>query len=213
MRKIVVIGAGGFAREVKFLIDDINENKKKYDFLGYIVSDLNKLGKYDSSDEVLGDFSWFDKHSDPLSVAIGIGNPNVRLKLGYELSEKYHHISCPPLIHPNVIFDKNSCTIEDGAIICSSTVMTVNVHVKKFSLINLCCTVGHEAVIGDGSVINPTVNISGGVNIGVCVLIGTGAQLLQYVKIGDNSVIGAGACVIKSVPPNEIWGGVPAKLL
>ena len=213
MKRIVIIGAGGFAREVKFLIDDINQSKKTYEFLGYIVSDITKLGDLDSKDEVLGDFTWFDGNEDEISIAIGIGNPKLRLKLGNELINKYKSISFPPLIDPNVIFDKSSCVIDEGVIICSSTIMTVNVRVKKFALLNLNCTVGHEAVIGEGSVINPTVNISGGVNIGSMVLVVTGAQLLQYINIGDNTIIGAGACLTKSVPENEIWGGVPAKPL
>ena len=213
MKKIVVIGASGFAREVKFLIEEINQNRKVYKFLGYLVSDLNQISANDSSDEVLGDFSWFDKYNEVINVAIGIGNPKNRIKIGDALSNKYSNIIFPSLVHPNVIYDQNSCTIDRGVIICSSTVLTVHVLVKEFSLLNLCCTVGHEAVIGKGSVLNPTVNISGGASIGEGVLIGTGAQILQYISIGDNSIIGAGACLTKSIPSNVIAVGVPAKVI
>jgi hypothetical protein len=34
MRKIIIIGAGGFGREVKMLIDDINKCNLLYDFIG-----------------------------------------------------------------------------------------------------------------------------------------------------------------------------------
>lgn len=213
MKGIVIIGAGGLAREVKFLIDEINKIEKKFDFRGYLVSDLDKLSEYDSKDEVLGDFSWFIKNKQDINVAIGIGNPSHRLKVGKEISDNYANTFFPSLIHPNVIYDRASCEIGKGAIVCSSTIMTVNVKLKDYSFINLCCTIGHEAIIGYGSVLNPTVNISGGVSIGEGVLIGTGAQILQYLKIGANSIVGAGACITKSVPKNEVWGGVPAKLL
>jgi acetyltransferase-like isoleucine patch superfamily enzyme len=43
--------------------------------------------------------------------------------------------------------------------------------------------------------------------------IGSGAIICGGVLIGENSVIGAGSVVTKSVPPNEMWGGVPAKFI
>ena len=61
------------------------------------------------------------------------------------------------------------------------------------------------------AVLNPTVNISGGVVLEEGVLIGTGAQVLQYKTIGANAVIGAGAVVTKDVAPGDVVSGVPAK--
>jgi len=42
-------------------------------------------------------------------------------------------------------------------------------------------------------------------------LIGTGAQILQYISIGDHAVIGAGAMVNRDVASNTTVMGVPAK--
>lgn len=49
------------------------------------------------------------------------------------------------------------------------------------------------------------------VKIGHHCWIGTGATILQGVKIGDGAVVASGAVVTKDIPPYEIWGGVPAK--
>lgn len=43
------------------------------------------------------------------------------------------------------------------------------------------------------------------------VWIGAGAIILKGVRIGKGSVVAAGAVVIKSILPYEIWGGVPAR--
>ncbi len=43
------------------------------------------------------------------------------------------------------------------------------------------------------------------------VFIGSKVTILKGVTIGENSVIAAGALVVKSVPASEIWGGVPAQ--
>jgi acetyltransferase-like isoleucine patch superfamily enzyme len=78
-------------------------------------------------------------------------------------------------------------------------------------MINLTCTVGHETKIGEGTVVNPLTAISGGVTLGNRVLLGTHAAILQYVKIGDDAVVGAGALVTKDVPDGVTVVGVPAK--
>jgi len=212
MKQIVIIGAGGFAREVKFLLEEINKTSPTYEFLGYLVSDINTLGNYDSKNEVLGEISWLSNREN-ICAAIGIGAPQHRLNIGRDISNKYPNIVFPPLIHPNVIYDSDSCVFEKGTIICASTVLTVNVKVMAFSLVNLCCTIGHEAIIGSGCVLNPTVNISGGVHLDASVLIGTGSQILQYIKVGKNSIVGAGACVTKNIPDNVVAFGVPAKVI
>lgn len=51
------------------------------------------------------------------------------------------------------------------------------------------------------------------INIGHHCWIGTGAIILQGVTIGDGAVVAAGAVVTKDIPPNEVWGGIPAKFI
>jgi acetyltransferase-like isoleucine patch superfamily enzyme len=50
-----------------------------------------------------------------------------------------------------------------------------------------------------------------GVTIGENVWIGAGAVVLPGVTVGDNSVVAAGAVVVSSIPPYEVWGGIPAR--
>jgi acetyltransferase-like isoleucine patch superfamily enzyme len=126
------------------------------------------------------------------------------------LKRSFPRIAWPALIHPGVQYDK-SCHFGEGVTICAGTIATVNVRVDEFALVNLSCTIGHEATIGAGSVVNPLTAISGGVKIGNAVLVGTHVSILQYVSIGDDAVIGSGAMVNKNVAPNTTVMGVPAK--
>lgn len=213
MKKLVIAGAGGFAREVRWLVEDINRAGSAYEFIGYIVSDLSKVGEHDSRDQILGDFSWIDKQNDEIAVAIGIGTPAARLLVGLELRSRSSSLQFPPLVHPSAQFDRQSCTVEEGTIICAGTIGTVNVRFERFCMVNLSCTIGHEAIVGPGVVMNPTVNISGGVHLKQGVLVGTGAQILQYVTVGENAIVGAGAVVTRNVDPNCTVVGCPAKPL
>lgn len=60
---------------------------------------------------------------------------------------------------------------------------------------------------GDGHVVQGDVEINDGAWLGANVFIGPG------ISIGSNSVVGANSVVTKNIPPNEIWGGVPAHLI
>lgn len=53
----------------------------------------------------------------------------------------------------------------------------------------------------------------GKVQIGNNVFVGAKTVILPGVSIGDNVVIAANSSVTKSVPSNEVWGGVPARFI
>ena len=213
-KRIVVMGAGGMAREIEWLIRTINAVEPSYEFLGYVVSDLTKSSPYDSREAILGDYAWIEKNLGSVdAVALGIGSPAARLKVAGDLTERFPGLETPSLVHPTAIIDRASAKLGPGAQICAGVVATVNVTLEAFALCNFGCTVGHETVIGRGSVVNPGANLSGGVVVGEGVLIGTGAQVLQYCRIGDRATVGGGAVVRKDVAPATSVVGVPARPL
>lgn len=218
-RKLVIVGAGGFAREVKWLAADITASSttdESYEFVGYVVSDLGNTSPYDSTDEILGDFSWLRDNPDAFDcLAMGIGNAAPRLKVADELEGMFGVEKTaalwPAMVHPSAHFDLTTAKIGPGVQICASVIGTVNLEFEPFAMVNLACTLGHEAVLRRACTLNPTVNISGGVDIGVGALIGTGAQILQYLKVGKGAVVGGGSVVTKDVADDTLVVGIPAK--
>lgn len=213
-QRIVIVGAGGFAREIRWLLEQINAASTRWAFAGFVVSDLGRLGERDSRAGVVGDLSWLEEHRRAIqAVAIGIGDPKARVALAAEVRRRCPELEFPALIHPSVLFDRPSCRVGEGVAWCAGSIGTVNLELGAHCLINLSCTIGHEARLGVGCVLNPTVNVSGGVVLGDRVLVGTGAQILQYVEVGDDAVVGAGAVVNRNVGAGVTVVGVPARPL
>jgi len=210
MKEIVIVGAGGFGREVKTLIDDINKVNPTYEFKGYYDDGIKK-GTLINGFEVLGEVSELNNVSSTLSVVIALGTPNIKRKVINQLSNP--HLNYPTLIHPSVICSDDFVLIGKGCIICAGNILTCNIEVQDFVILNLMCTVGHDTFIKNYASIMPSVNISGEVTIQESVYIGTGAKIVNQVEIGENSVVGAGAVVSKSLPPNCTAVGIPAKVI
>lgn len=208
----MVIGAAGQARETEWLLRDLRAAGQDVAFAGLVVSNLDTLSDRDSRDLVVGDESWLDSHrGDFDALALGIGTPEIRLRVAGRLLERFDESWWPPLIHPSAVYDRQTCTFGPGTMVAAGVVATVNVDMQPFSLANFGCTIGHETRIGRGSVINPGANLSGGIRIGDGVLVGTGAQVLQYLTVGDGAIVGAGAVVTRDVAAGVTVVGCPAR--
>lgn len=208
MKKIAIIGAGGFGREVKLLIDDLNKVNKIYEFIGY-YDDGKSKGELINGFSVLGNIDELNKSKENISIVIGIGVPVIKAKILDKLSNPL--IEYPTLIHPSAIVGGDNVVIGKGTIITAGNIITCNITIEEFVTLNLMCTVGHDTSIKKFSSFMPSVNISGEVVIGSNVYIGTGAKIINQLEIGDNTVIGAGAVVSKSLPANCTAVGIPAK--
>ena len=207
MERIAIVGAGGFAREILTLINDINKVNPLYEVAGFVDGDkaktINGLPVIGDDDEVIAT-------TEPLSLVIAVGEPCLKEKIHRKFTNSL--LSFPTLVHPSVIIgDKESVKIGKGCIICAGNILTTDIYLHNFITLNLACTVGHDTEIADYSSFMPSVNISGEVNIGKCVYVGTGAKIINLIDIGDGTIVGAGAVVAKSLPPNCTAVGIPAK--
>lgn len=211
MKDIVIIGAGGFGREVAWLIEEINESNMEWNLLGFIDEDEEKHGKFLNGYRVLGGFRYLEEKKDVYYVC-AIGNSKIKKEIIEKRCIKYN-IKPATLIHPSVIMSKKYNKIGQGCIICASNIVTVNTQIGNHVIVNIDCTIGHDVVVNNYTTIYPSVNISGNCEIGECVELGTGTQIIQGKSIGNNSVIGAGSVVVKDIESNKTAVGIPAKAI
>jgi sugar O-acyltransferase (sialic acid O-acetyltransferase NeuD family) len=209
MKKIVIIGAGGFGREVKMLIDQINKNNKKYDLLGFYDDEIGK-DEVVSGYKVYGIITNLLQIDYQLLVVIAIANPAIKRSI-YTLLSNNSYLTFPTLIHPNVLMGTDNVTIGEGCIICADNIITVDVNIGNFVTLNFRCSVAHDTIIGDFCSIMPGVCISGDVTLKDLVYVGTGASIINLVTLGYSSKVGAGVTVAKNLPDNSQAIGSPPK--
>lgn len=208
MKDIVIIGAGGFAREVLQLIQDINAIEQEWRFLGFIDDNVSVQGTIVNGYPVLGTTEWL-KDKD-VAVAIAIGNPKSKETIYNKIKDFGN--SFPNLIHPNALIgDFNQFGM--GNIITAGSILTVNIELHNFIIININTTIGHDVVMEDYCTILPSVCVSGNVHLEKAVMMGTKSAIIQQLKIGAYSIIGAGATVTKDIPGNCTAVGTPAKVI
>lgn len=209
MKDIAIFGVGGFGREVLTIIKDINKVSVEYNILGFFDDGYSK-GEIHNGYPVLGGINDVNEWDKELSIAVAIGNPVIKEKIVNNICN--NKISYPTLIHPSVLIgDKEYVEIGKGCIICAGNIITTNIVIKDFVILNLCCTTGHDTIISDYAAFMPSVNISGEVFIGKGVYCGTGVKIINQLEIGEYTIVGAGAVVSKSLPANCTAVGVPAK--
>ena len=209
MKKIVIVGAGGFGREVEWLIKRINQVNPTYEMIGF-VDDGKAIGEKIGHSKVIYTTDELSKVNEELCVTIAIGNAKVRKMIAEKLSAN-PNLEFSNLIDPSVIYDEEETTLGKGNIICAGTIMTVNIAIGNFNIINLDCTIGHDDTMKDYITIYPSVNVSGNVVLNDCVEVGTGTQIIQGLTVVENTIIGASAAVVKSIKESGTYVGIPAK--
>lgn len=207
MKKIVIIGAGGMGRETAWLIEQINNIKKEWRILGFIVDDKEFKGKVINGYTVLGDTDYLKTISKDIFVIIAIGNGKIR----EDIVKRIGNQKFATLIHPNVNIAESS-KIEEGCIICSGAVVSIDTKISKHCIVNFNSIIAHDAILEEFVTIHVNVNVSGNVKIGKYSTIGSGTSIHQKKVIGENCIIGIGSSVIKNIKDNKTALGVPAEL-
>ena len=208
--ELVIVGNGGFAKEIAWLINDINhdltQGAEKWKITGFISSNSSKsIGNI----PVLGDDAWAMKNLNrDIRFIIAIGDSVIREKIAKEWTE--NGFKAPIIIHPRAIIGQN-IAISPGSIICAGTILTTNIKIGEHVIINLNSTIGHDVEIGSYTNISPGVNISGNVKIGNGCQLGSGSVVLPGITLTEKVMLGAGAVATKNLEKTGTYIGIPAR--
>ena len=208
MRKIVIAGAGGFAKEVYLTIEDINRIEPRWDFWGFFDDDLEK-GKFFMDFKIKGKISDINQIDEQVDVIIAAGkSQNIHSIREQLCSDK---LNFPNLIHPSSHFlHYKSLTIGMGNIIQPLSSLSADNKIGNYNVFNAGVRVGHDTIIGNFNTFATSTLISGGVEIGDGNDFGMNSGVIQYKKVGNHNIIGPMSVLFKSVKDYGHYMGVPA---
>lgn len=210
---IVVVGAGGFGREVIDVIDAINAAAPEpvWQLVGVVddaPTDVNLERVARRGVDFIGATDVPLQWPSPVSYVIGIGSPRVRRLL----ADRYDaaHFRAATLVHPSVT-QGFGVAIGDGSVLCAGTRLTTNITLGRHVHLNLNVTVGHDTYLGDFVSVNPLASISGDCTIEDEVLVGVAGVVLNGLTVGRGATVGGSACVVRDVSGGVVVKGVPAR--
>lgn len=193
MKELVIIGSGELAKEVIWLVDEINKQSPQYVIRGLIDKDLKNKGEMFSGYEVIGDEQWLLDHSDDreLHAIVAIQDPLIR----HQVVERNRAFTrWESLIHPSSLIAPSSY-VGMGSLVFPFSVVSVDTIIGDFSLCYLNCCVCNDCKIGDFSSIMSNVQISEHVTIGKRCFLGAGSCLYPKVVLGDDVQASVGAVI------------------
>lgn len=209
MKKLIIIGAGDFGREVSWVAERVNAVTPVWDLLGFVDDTPEKQGAVVDGYPVLGPVSFLDGVTDETWVVCSIGTGKTRCGV---MEKVLANTSLKPatLIDPSVIVGRNAA-VGEGCVVCAGTVLAISSRLEPHVIVNLNCTIGHDTVLEPFCTVHPGSNLSGKVHVGACTDIGTGTKIIQGKTVCPGCILGAGAVVARDITEPGTYVGVPAQ--
>lgn len=208
MKELVLIGSGGCMRELLWQL----EMQKEWQITGYVDLAPYGGGEITAGGNIcpyLGGDEYLLSKTQPVNVAICVGEPNLRKKIAQNL------MGNPNILFPNIILDDvkicPSARLGKGCVISMGCRISTDTVLGDFVFFNMETLFCHNGSVGAYSSLAPRVSAAGNVTIGEECNIGIGTKIIQGVTIGDMVITGAGTVVIRDVESHCTVVGVPAR--
>jgi sugar O-acyltransferase (sialic acid O-acetyltransferase NeuD family) len=210
---LLFLGAGGHARDLLDLVQDINAVAgPRYQIRGFLDDDPRLAGTRRADVPVLGPLAAVAAHPDAVFVSC-LGSPSsyrrkesILQPLGLS-RERY-----ATLIHPTA-FVSRYATIGQGCLLFPGVTVHGGAVLGDHLLLLSQVVVNHDCLVGDHTTLAASVNLAGGVRVGRRCYLGASCCLRGGLVVGDEALVGMGSVVLEDVLPGTVVAGNPARLL
>lgn len=205
--KLVIIGAGGFGREMVAWARQSVQHEREWTLKGLIDDNLAALDGKNTPAPLLGTIQDYAPADDEVFIC-AMGVPAIKRKVSELLLSRGARFT--RLIHCTAVLGDN-VELGEGVVLCPYTVASANNRLGRGVAINLHSSVDHDACVDNWSQVNCHCDLTGGVQLGKEVFVGSSVSIIPGVKVGDRAYIGAGSVVLRDVPDGAKVFGVPAR--
>lgn len=204
--RTIVVGGGGFGRELMCWVEDCAAAGSLPPLAGFIDDKPDELPAYGPR---LGSVQDYTPREGDL-LALAIAKPAIKRRVVGLLKDRGARFA--RVLHPSTTIVRTAVTGE-GLVMCPQTMLMPDTRVGDFVTILNFSGMGHDSVVGDYTTLSSLCDVMGNATVGSDVFMGSGSRLLPGIKVGDGALIGAGATVIRSVKPGTTVYVAPPKTL
>ena len=210
---LVLLGAGGTARESIDLVDALIEVGSSYRIVAALDDDSSLAGSRIRGIEIVGPLTNARNYPIETLFVDTLGSPrNYSRRPGIVGALGLPASRFVTLVHPRASVSA-SASIGPGSLVFAFGIVGAGVRLGSHVTILPHGTVSHDAIVGDWTQIATGAIVSGAAHVGLCCYIGAGATLIDGAQVGDGSLVGMGSVVLNEVPPGVIVAGNPARIL
>jgi sugar O-acyltransferase (sialic acid O-acetyltransferase NeuD family) len=209
MRDLVIVGAGGFARETAAAVRELGDTWR---LLGFLDDDEALHGRYRQGVPILGGIDAV-RELPTAAVVVCIGNPR-----DYAARSRIvRRLALPPeryatIVHPTVAVGAGS-EVGPGSVLLAHVALTADVRVGAHVAVMPQVVLTHDGAVADFATIASGVRVGGGALIERGAYLGAGALIREGLTVGEWSLVGMGSVVLSDVPAGQVWAGSPARFL
>lgn len=207
MKDLIIVGAGGFGRELLQWVKDINRIEKKWNILGFIDDNLEALQGYACDYTVIGTIrDWKPQANQEFAMAIA--NPDIKEKVSQLIKAKGGVFTS--VVHPTATIGEFN-ELGEGVVMYPNSRITVNVRIGDFVTILGNTSIGHDADIMNYCTLSGSCNITRGVVLHEKVFLSCNVSVVPERKIGASVYVCAGSTVMTNIRSGNKVMGCPAK--
>lgn len=209
---ILIYGAGQIGAVVASVLRECG-----HQIDGFIDDREGAVGTSVAGLPVLGDRAWLLENHDGRTVCMGVGTIQARKSVAAFLDGA--GIPTVGAIHPSAMISPE-VNIGKDIVVGAGCVFYGNVSIGRGCYIGPSVTVSHDTVVGDWCLLSVGTVVGARVDVEDEVFVGTASTLMEpgfgelaRLRIGRGAIVGAGALVLREVPPGATVIGRPAKQL
>lgn len=206
MKRLVIVGAGGFGREMFAAAREAHGYGEDFFVAGFLDDNLHALDGFSGYPQILGTLADYKFGADDVFIT-AVGSISARRKIVAQIEERGGVFAT--VIHSSAVIGPN-VAIGVGSFIAPNVSLTADVTIGRHTCVFHNTSIGHDATVGDFAHIYAQCSVGGSVRIASGANVYPGAVVTPRRKIGEDAVVGALSAVFADVPPRVTVLGNPA---